>query len=92
MPRKTNSNCKSAFKSGTIRSGKSGGLYVMKRSSKTGKMYKLYCMSMCNVDLHFYFILNLHRHFSIHLGFYYNDIWLILHAFSKLRNCCVHCS
>lgn len=43
MPRKTSAPCKQAFKSGTIRTGKSGGLYVMKRSSVTNKMYKLYC-------------------------------------------------
>ena len=43
MPRKTSVTCKQAFKTGTIRTGKAGGLYVMKRSSVTQKMYKVYC-------------------------------------------------
>ena len=42
MP-KSSKTCKKAFKNGVLRTGTSGGLYVNKRSSKTGKMYKLYC-------------------------------------------------
>ena len=45
MPRQTSATCKQAFKSGTMRTGKAGGLYVMKRSSVTNKMYKAYCTS-----------------------------------------------
>jgi len=35
--------CSQAFENRNLRQGALGGLYVMKRSSVTGKMYKYYC-------------------------------------------------
>ena len=43
MPHKTSATCKKAFKTGALKSGPAGGLYVMKRSKRTGDMYKVYC-------------------------------------------------
>ena len=42
MP-KISKACKQGFKNGVLQTGKQGGLYVNKRSAKTGKGYRVYC-------------------------------------------------
>ena len=37
------SACAKSFQNRTLRQGSLGGLYIMKRSKKTGRMYKYYC-------------------------------------------------